>query len=164
MWSRELKPIKNVPMILISIGLCTLCSIRKFPLILSQEPKLLSERKLPCGVEPTFSIHNITLCKAGSLKWQPKGTEQDCLVWKSSWLHRRKPSDRVPGKESSLSFWKAEINLQFSFCDDRVQQCFWWKAFLCSFQVSLLLSSHNGQKKASPTSLTFPKPHEKHGI
>lgn len=58
-------------MILISIGLCILCSIRKFPLILSQESKLLSERKLPCG--PNFSIHDITLLQSRKSKMAAKG-------------------------------------------------------------------------------------------
>lgn len=82
----------------------------------------------------------------------PRGLEQDCQGCKCSWLHGRKPEGKVYGKERSLSFWKAEINLlQFSFCDDRLQQSFWLKTtflfFLLElqsslFQPTLLLSSY----------------------
>ena len=69
------------------------------------------------------------------LNGSPKGLEQDYQGCKSSWLPGRKPEGSLSRKERSLLFWKAEVNLlQFSLCDGRLQQSFWWKtALLFSF-------------------------------
>lgn len=68
------------------------------------------------------------------LNGSPRGLEEDCQGCKRSWLPGKKPESRVSRKETSLSFWKAEINLlQFSFCRDRLQQSFWWRTTLLFF-------------------------------
>lgn len=153
-------------MILISIGLCILCSIRKFPLIQSQEPKELSERKLPCGVEPTFSIRNITLLQSRKSKTAAKGELNNTAKSERVFgctegnLVTQPPGKRVHCHSESLKqiCHSHSVVIECNSISDEEKLFFVHSRLPSSFPVT------NGQKEASPMSLTFPKSHGKYRI